>query len=183
MLKKRNGEQKYAYVRNSLFKIAENINNIEKTIHGGGTMYSHFSRRILGDIEYEIYLDSQNDSFIKRNKNFDSQKKIFLHHKKMMILDCDSAKVDSLEKDIFAQKKLTIKAIKKEIQGDTKMVDAFVESCLEGGYANYETLSYSIETDNRMKLLYKKELLKRVLDLDKLINNSYYLFWAMRFYK
>ncbi len=77
-LKKKNVEKKYREQRKTLINIYNDINSIFQKIAHGGTYFGHQYSRILGYVEYSVYLNRDDSSYFRIEYNISKQKKIYL---------------------------------------------------------------------------------------------------------
>jgi len=179
-LKKKNGIQKFEDQRYKLITIRQTINYFNSYFFDGGTMFSHAHRRILADVEFEIYQHPNSDTSFNLSNNYVEKKKIKLDSIKKLILECEKEEIDSIEKSIFESEKISLDSIKKEIHGDKQAIDKYLDNYINKGdwYNDIGDLIIENKTNTEMQNYRKRILLEKVNLLDKLISNNYYFEWS-----
>ena len=95
-LQQSNGIEEYAQQRKTLIEVFDNINSLFAHMNHGGTYFGHQSYRILGYVEYSIYLLKENVFY----EIYDITKQKALYIKSLRQLIDDKMEVD----DVFFSK-------------------------------------------------------------------------------
>lgn len=92
-LKNKNGETKYSDRRKKLIEIFSNINSLFGHIEYGGTYFGHQQARIVGYVEFSVYLYKQNETQgILKTYDITKQKELYI--KSLRQLVSDESKID-----------------------------------------------------------------------------------------
>lgn len=86
-LQKRYNLNKYETQRQTLTKIYNKINSINKDLNFGGTYFAHQYSRIIGYAEYSIYLYSKNQNLYDRTYDISKQKNIYINSLRQFVKD------------------------------------------------------------------------------------------------
>ncbi len=86
-LKQKNGVTEFAQQRQKLIDIYSNINTLFRHFEYGGTYFGHQSRRILGYVEYSIYLLPKTKDNISKTYDISKQKEIYIKSLRQLIED------------------------------------------------------------------------------------------------
>jgi uncharacterized protein YfeS len=101
-LKQKNGIDIYAERRKKLIDIYSNINSLFGYFAYGGTYFGHQQSRILGYVEYSIYLYSQSEKYFAKTYDIVKQKELYIKSLRQLIED--ESKIDF---NTLVQEKLT----------------------------------------------------------------------------
>ena len=91
-LKQRNGIEKYAQQRKNLIEIFSRINSLFGHFQYGGTYFGHQRMRILGYVEYSIYLFPKGKNELEKTYDITKQKELYIKSLRQLIED--ESKID-----------------------------------------------------------------------------------------
>ena len=99
-LKNKNGDTKYAARRKKLIDIYSNINSLFAHFEYGGTYFGHQGARILGYVEYSVYLYKQNETYsISKTYDITKQKELYIKSLRQLISDESSIDFNTTGQD------------------------------------------------------------------------------------
>jgi hypothetical protein len=86
-LKKKNGVDKYADRRQKLITVFSNINSLYQHFQHGGTYFGHQGPRILGYVEFSIYLYKSYEGELSRTYDIAKQKGVYIQSLRQLVDD------------------------------------------------------------------------------------------------
>jgi hypothetical protein len=135
-LKQKNGYTKYIQEREKLIEIYSKINSLFAHFQYGGTYFGHQQYRILGLVEFSIYLLPKKKNEIEKTYDISKQKELYIKSLRQLIVDESIIDFETLgkEKKIRNQK---LNLIVDEL--DKLITDNFyLKRAQEFHYSNYE---------------------------------------------
>jgi hypothetical protein len=93
--KKQNGDDKYKTERRNLVELFRAINGIYERLNYGGTFFGHQHMRLIGQVEYSIYLLDNNKEFYEKKYDFKKQKINYIKSLMQYIEDEESQNIES----------------------------------------------------------------------------------------
>jgi hypothetical protein len=178
-LKKKNGQQKFVKERKTLSDIFYHINYIKCFFSKGGTYYIHLYRTMMAEIEYRIFQISRSDSSFLESTDFQAEKDTLIKSLKKKLFNSTDKDIDSLEKELYTDQTLNLQSILKEIKGEKKDVDEYVRKRITYNYVNVDAgIELDLETDLKLDIYSKKEIISKINALNELISNTYYFKWS-----
>jgi hypothetical protein len=133
-LKQKNGEAQYQKQRDRLIAIYRIINNIYAELSGGGTYFGHQYRRIVGYVEYAIYVQNDNE-YYNRSYDYTLQKKLYIDMLKQYIADEVAANNDIIQVEKVNFQKRLFDAVEKLDKTITSFSD--LKSAQQFQYSHY----------------------------------------------
>lgn len=94
-LKQKNGEARYSRQRTQLIDLYRNINALFGNIQYGGTYFGHQHARILGYVEYSVYLYSRSRENIEKTYDIAKQKELYIKSLRQLIEDENKIDVET----------------------------------------------------------------------------------------
>ncbi len=121
-LRQKNGEQKYAEIRNKIAAIYTNINLLFNDFQHGGPYFYHQNARISAYAEFTVYQHAENPDGFGKTYNISRQKELYLHSLRQLIADESSIDFETAR----AEKPNRIKSANKKVDKlDSLITDNF----------------------------------------------------------
>lgn len=136
-IKQINGDKEFAKQRQKLIDIYSNINSLFSHFEYGGTYFTHQYKRILGYVEYSIYLLPKNKEEIEKTYDITLQKKLYIKTLRQLIND--ESKIDYYTFGKVKKLKHT-KELNKIVDNLEKLItnNFYLRRAQEFHYSHYE---------------------------------------------
>lgn len=82
-----NGEQKYAPQRKRLVQLFSKINELFALIEQGGSYFGHQYKRLLGEVEYSIYLMPKDKNELRKKYAIEKQTQLYSQGLRQLVAD------------------------------------------------------------------------------------------------
>lgn len=134
--KQNNGNEEYARPRKKLIEIYTNINLLFSKFEYGGTYFGHQYSRIVGYVEYSIYLLPKTKDDIVKTYDITKQKELYIKSLRQLI--DDESKIDN--ETLGKEKTERNKELNKIVDELNKLItdNFFLRRAQEFHYSHYE---------------------------------------------